>query len=164
MCSKTMIGVLAGVVLAGSAGVARGQCQAEELAKVTAFDAEMWDSFGDAVAISGDIAVIGAMRDNTEQGGYQSGTARVYSFDGKQWFDEATLISSDIESGDWFGHSVAVSGDAILVGASGDGCKIRSARVPCPPWQTPQLNRTVPNCSTGLSHNLRSREEFHQCS
>lgn len=118
MHPKTMIIVLAGVVLAGSAGVARGQCQADELTKATAFDAEFSDEFGGAVAISGDIAVIGAMRDSTEQGGWSSGSARVYRFDGTQWIEEATLISSDIDEGDWFGRSVAVSGDTILVGAN----------------------------------------------
>ncbi len=101
MYSKTMITVLAGVVLAGSAGIARGQCLATELTKATAIDAEAWDEFGYAVDISGDIAVIGAKGD--EQGGWSSGTARVYRFDGTQWIEEATLISSDIDEGDWFG-------------------------------------------------------------
>ena len=118
MHSKTMIGVLAVVVLAGSAGVARGQCQADELAKVTILDAEAWDDFGGAVAISGDIAVIGAKRQDTEQGGFDSGAVRVYRFDGTQWIEEATLISSDIDSEDWFGRAVAIDGDTILVGAN----------------------------------------------
>ena len=95
-----------------------GQCAANELAKLSAFDAEAGDWFGRTVAISGDIAVIGAMRDETEQGGWESGTARVYRLDGAQWIEEATLISSDIDEQDWFGFSVAVSGDAILVGAA----------------------------------------------
>ncbi len=95
-----------------------GQCVANELTKLTAFDAEAGDYFGRTVAISGDIAVIGAMRDDTEQGGWESGTARVYRLDGTQWIEEAALISSDIDEQDWFGFSVAVSGDAILVGAS----------------------------------------------
>ncbi len=118
MRSMTMIGVLSGVVLAGSTGVAHGQCQAAELAKVTLFEAEAWDDFGYSVAMSGDVAVIGAMRDSTEQGGWSSGSVRVYRFDGTQWIEEATLVSSDIDEGDWFGRSVAVSGDTILVGAN----------------------------------------------
>ncbi len=118
MRSKTMICVLAGVALAGSAEVARGQCQAAELAKVTTVDAQAWDEFGGAVAIDGNVAVITAKREETEQGGWSSGTVRVYRFDGTQWIEEATLVSSDIESEDWFGRSVAVDGDTILVGAN----------------------------------------------
>ena len=87
MCSKTMIGLFAGFVLAGSAGIARGQCQADELTKATAFDAEFDDEFGYSVAISGDIAVIGVMRDSTEQCGWSAGSARVYRFDGTQWIE-----------------------------------------------------------------------------
>ncbi len=73
------------------------------------------DYFGRAVAIDGDYAVIGAYGDDTY--GSRSGAAYVYQRSGSSWVYRAKLMADDANVGDWFGESVAISGDTILVGA-----------------------------------------------
>ena len=76
------------------------------------------DNFGHAVAVSGDTAVIGAHRDNDE--GYEKGTAYVFTRSGNAWVEQQKLIPTYNEEDDWFGYSVAISGDTVIVGAPRD--------------------------------------------
>ena len=77
------------------------------------------DNFGCSVAVSGDTAVIGAYHDNVA--GNHSGSAYIFTRDGSgSWAQQAKLTASDAAAFDWFGHSVAVSGDTVVVGAMGD--------------------------------------------
>ncbi len=85
-------------------------------AKLTANDAATEDVFGIAVSLLGDTALIGAARN--DDGGYDSGSAYVFTRTGTTWQQRAKLLASDAESGDWFGESVSLSGDTALVGAS----------------------------------------------
>ncbi|MCH7573243.1 MAG: hypothetical protein IH891_10045, partial [Planctomycetes bacterium] len=74
------------------------------------------DFFGVAVAIDGDVAVVGA--DLGEEGIFtDAGAAYVYRFNGFTWQWEATLTASDAALSDSFGTSVAIEGDLIVVGA-----------------------------------------------
>ena len=70
--------------------------------------------FGDAVAVSGDVALVGARGQ-----GVNIGAVYVYRFDGSDWYEETLLQSPTAAVGDVFGTSVAVSGDVALVGAVG---------------------------------------------
>lgn len=75
-------------------------------------------SFGYSVAISGDVAVVGAQ---AKVGGqdYQ-GAAHVFTRDqggSSNWGWTKQLIASDGAAYDLFGQSVAVSGDTIVIGA-----------------------------------------------
>ncbi len=87
--------------------------------KLTASDANAEDLFGASVAISGDHALVGATSD--DDGGFNSGAAYVFAFDGSIWAEEQKLTASDADAGDQFGQSVSLSGDRALVGAIGDG-------------------------------------------
>ena len=84
-------------------------------AKLTAPDGAAGDEFGYSVAISGDIAVIGAPRDDDR--GDDSGSAYVFSRSGNSWVQQAKLVAIDGAAGDVFGISVAISGDTVVVGA-----------------------------------------------
>ena len=86
-------------------------------AKLLGYSATAGDKFGEAVALSGDIAVIGAWGDDT--GGTQAGAAYVFERVGTAWIQRAKLLASDAAQTDYFGGDVAVDGDWILVGASG---------------------------------------------
>ena len=71
-----------------------------------------WDDFGWAVAIDGNIAVVG------EHGfGVWQGAAHIFRFNGTDWVKEAELSPSDLRDYDNFGWSVAVDGDTVVVGA-----------------------------------------------
>ncbi|UCE58617.1 MAG: hypothetical protein JSU63_14375 [Phycisphaerales bacterium] len=91
-------------------------CEATELDNLFASDGEAGDSFGEAVAIDGDTAVIGASEDDTENGD-GSGSAYILYFDGMSWAEQARLLASDGTANDEFGTSVAIDGDVAVIGA-----------------------------------------------
>ncbi|HNX33240.1 MAG TPA: FG-GAP repeat protein [Kiritimatiellia bacterium] len=90
-------------------------------AKLTAADGAAGDSFGYAVALSGDTAAVGAFRDDDK--GADSGSAYVFTRSGSTWNQQAKLAAADGAEGDGLGISVAVSGDTALAGADGDDDK-----------------------------------------
>ena len=74
------------------------------------------DLFGGSVAISGDTLVAGAYQ--AQVGAYsEAGSAYVFTRTGGTWSQQTKLVADDGLSGDWFGTSVAVSGDMLAVGA-----------------------------------------------
>jgi len=100
-----------------SATPARAQFFDQET-KLTASDAAASDVFGRSVAISGNTALVGASGDDDDDDDTNSGSA--YLFDittGNQLFK---LTASDAAALDFFGSSVAISGNTALVGAFGD--------------------------------------------
>ena len=86
-----------------------------EQAKLAASDAEEFDGFGEAVAISADTVVAGA--DTEDAVASNAGAAYVFVRSGTNWSQQQKLTASDGAAGDDFGRSVAVSGDTALVGA-----------------------------------------------
>ncbi|RZB32745.1 MAG: hypothetical protein AEth_00423 [Candidatus Argoarchaeum ethanivorans] len=89
-----------------------------EEAKINASDDAEGDYFGYSVAISGDYAVVGAYRN--DDAGSNSGSAHIYKRDGTTWTEEAKINASDGAALDYFGYSVAISGDCAVVGAYGN--------------------------------------------
>ena len=90
-----------------------------ERIKLTASDAENYDYFGASVALSGDMAIVGA--DNEDQTGTDSGAAYVFNrhHEGEDtWGEVAKLTASDAQDRDNFGWSVGLSGDTAIVGAN----------------------------------------------
>ena len=83
-------------------------------------DGAWQDGFGASVSFSRDVIVIGAVLD--DDNGANSGSTYVFRFDPdtSQWVEEQKLLASDGEGGDFFGYSVAISGDIALIGANGD--------------------------------------------
>ncbi len=88
-----------------------------QLQKLVPSDGTTTDNFGNAVAADGDLIVVGARLDDDR--GRDSGSAYVYRWNGAMWVLEQKLLASDGLSGDFFGGSVAVDGDVIVVGATG---------------------------------------------
>ncbi len=92
----------------------------------------MGDWFGWPVAISGDTVVVGAFREgsiatgvNGDQGdnsAWSAGAAYVYVRNGTSWSQQAYLKASNTELHDEFAHSLAISGDTIVVGAPDEDC------------------------------------------
>jgi hypothetical protein len=88
-------------------------------AKLTAFDGAFQDRFGQSVAIDGDTVVVGAPYDD---GGFvDQGSAYVYRRPGVVWVStsnpDAKLTALNGASQDFFGVSVAINADTIVVGA-----------------------------------------------
>ena len=76
-----------------------------------------YESFGESVAISGDTVLIGAP---WKDGAYsRAGTAFVFTRSGTTWTQQAELLRSDTADYDYFGQSVALSGDTALLSVWG---------------------------------------------
>jgi hypothetical protein len=89
-------------------------------AKLTASDGAENDQMGGKVAISGDTAIIGSIRNDNPSVGNDTGAAYVFVRSGKQWSQQAKLIANDASEGDSLGWSIAISGDFAVVGAPKD--------------------------------------------
>jgi hypothetical protein len=94
-------------------------------AKLTASDAGARDQFGLSVAISGDTVVAGSHNDDdgclpSINDNCNSGSAYVFQRSGMTWSEQAKLTASDAAAGDYFGGSVSISGDTVVVGARFD--------------------------------------------
>lgn len=88
----------------------------EQLLKIMPPMKREMDGFGHSVAIDGNIVVVGAPFD--DENGFHSGAAYVFNaVDGTQLYK---LLPKDIREDNWFGYSVAISGDTIVVGANLD--------------------------------------------
>ena len=85
--------------------------------KLLAADKTDGDHFGISVTVSGDTAVVGAY---FEDDGItaNNGAAYVFTRTGGVWSQQAKLLAADKANTDFFGISVALSGDTAVVGAS----------------------------------------------
>ena len=79
--------------------------------------AAVHDSFGWAVALSGNRAIVGATEDYAPQSGNHLGSAYIFLRTGSQWTQQAKLIPPNGASFARFGWSVAISGDVAVIGA-----------------------------------------------
>ncbi len=89
-----------------------------EVKKIVASDGAVDDLFGRSVAISGDVVVVGANRDDNTS--TDSGSAYIFERNkggNNNWGQTKKILASDGADGDLFGFSVTVSGDSVVVGA-----------------------------------------------
>jgi hypothetical protein len=86
--------------------------QWQQQVELTAADGVPGDHLGGPVALSGDTALVGAWAKN-----HGAGAAYVFVRSGSRWAQQARLTARGGAAGDWFGASVALSGDTALVGA-----------------------------------------------
>lgn len=134
-CSVSISGELA-IVGAKGGGLGRGVAYIfrrtgtntwDNYTKITASDATFGDYFGCSVSISGDNAVVGAHWKTNK------GAAYVFRRIGTNLWNIGTkIIASDADIDDYFGYSVAVSGDYAIVGAcyeDGAGVDIGAAYI-----------------------------------
>ena len=113
-----------GTILNDDAGSASGSVYVFELSggvwsetqKLTASDAATFDYFGQSVSVSGDHILVGANRNDDD--GADSGLAYMFKLDGGTWVESQLLSASDAAGGDFFGHSVAISGNQAIIGAN----------------------------------------------
>ena len=88
------------------------------------------DLFGGSVAISGDTLVVGASDedgnatgvngDQANNSANEAGASYVFVRSAGAWSQQAYLKASNTDEGDFFGGSVAISGDTLVVGAYGE--------------------------------------------
>ena len=90
------------------------------------------DEFGGAVAVAGDTVVIGAKHeaspatgvngDQSDDGATYAGAAYVFVRTGTTWSQQAYVKASNSSGFNLFGNSVAILGDRMVIGATGERC------------------------------------------
>jgi len=98
-------------------------------AYLKASNTDSLDFFGAAVALHGDVAVVGARSERSlstgvngndaDDMGVNCGAAYVFARSGTTWSQQAYLKGNTTASGDLFGNAVAVHGESIAIGATG---------------------------------------------
>jgi hypothetical protein len=83
-----------------------------EVGALSAGDGVPGDSLGGAIALHGDVALVGTSR-------HAGGAGAVYVFGGGGWTQQTKLTPSDGRAGDRFGVAVAFDGARALIGAVG---------------------------------------------
>jgi len=96
-------------------------------AYLKASNAGIDDFFGTSVAISNDTVVVGARAESSASTGVsgdqsddsvrEAGAAYVFVRSGSTWSQQAYLKASNSDAQDWFGSSVAISGNTVVVGS-----------------------------------------------
>lgn len=89
----------------------------QQMYKLTPDDAAPGQLFGSKVAVSGNIAVVAAHRDG--EAGTSAGAAYVFDITTGQQI--AKLMGNDTEANDFFGFSVGIDGNVVIVGAAEEG-------------------------------------------
>ena len=87
--------------------------------------------FGHSVAYDGNTIVVGAPYepssatgingDETDMSADQAGAAYIFTGSGSSWTQQAYVKASNTEAYDMFGMTVGISGDTVVVGATGEG-------------------------------------------
>lgn len=105
---------------AGSAYIlTRGGGVWTELQRLQASDAAAGDFFGFSVAVDGDTALVGSIRDKNSSG-QAAGSAYVFTRSGGVWAQQQRLQPSDVALNDAFGYFVSLQGDTAVVTSVAD--------------------------------------------
>ncbi len=85
----------------------------EQQVRLTDLDSEVTrisDDLGYSVSVDGNTAVVGASGDENNRG-----SAYVFTYDGGAWIETAKLAPTDGKANEYFGHSVSVDGNTVVV-------------------------------------------------
>ena len=88
-------------------------------AELTASNGAAQNYFGRSVAVSGNTMVIGSPFATVGKNAYQ-GAAYVYTESGSTWTQSAEITASDGTANTYFGQSVSIDGNTIVIGAIGN--------------------------------------------
>ena len=122
-CSfTTRLFAVAAIIVAGAdGGEAAAQCYQSEDQIMLPLDGAAGDEFGFSIAVSGDVAIVGAPYADLPPNITDAGAAYIFRFDGSEWVEEIKVTAElDADVQDHFGWSVAIEGDVAIVGTPGD--------------------------------------------
>jgi hypothetical protein len=121
---------------------------------ITPVDLDDHDFFGRSVDIDGEYAIVGAYGD--DEYGSNAGIAYIFEREGCcSWIQSAKLSISDHNEGDYFGWSVAISGDVAIVSAPNDifNREIYLYQKPISGWQNMTESARLTLSGIVLDHN-----------
>ncbi len=101
--------------VSGSAYIFRynGTIWTQEI-KLIATDTVAWDQFGKAVAIDGNVAIVGAPGNNSN--GHYAGAVYIFRFHGSSWVQQTKLFPPPSAHYSHLGISVAIDGNYMIAG------------------------------------------------
>lgn len=88
----------------------------QQVAHLVADDGAEFDTFGSAVALEGDMALVGA-RGASPDGDVFRGAVYAFAHAGGMWQPTQVLVAGDGTAGAWFGDALALRGGVLAVGA-----------------------------------------------
>lgn len=92
--------------------------------KIDASDRDAGNSFGSAVSIKGETALVGAFGNSTDEDNLNfiggTGSAYLFNKNGASWVETQKVVASDRDLGDRYGNAVCLSEDAFVVAATYD--------------------------------------------
>lgn len=113
--SMLRITIMLAALLVSAAAV---QAQCPQLQKLTAFDGQLQDRYGNDVSTSGNRAAVAEKLDT--QGGSNAGAVYVYDATGGSFALDQKIVPADIDPEDLFGFSVSLDGTLLAVGSYTD--------------------------------------------
>lgn len=90
-----------------------------EQQKLTGSDGAAYDRFGGAVALDGQMIIVGAEQRAIWGNHTDQGAAYLFSYSEGTWSEQQKLVASNGAVGARFGYAVALDGDGALIGAYG---------------------------------------------
>jgi hypothetical protein len=137
----TALAISGGTLLVGDSagtvnGVGRGSAYAfvwsgstwAQQQKLTAPDGAAGDQFGASLAISGDLALVGAPFHEHNGQNQNHGAAYLYARSGSTWQLKQEVRALDAQNNDNFSNDVALFGNTALIGATNDDGPIFQAQ------------------------------------
>ncbi|HEV7783541.1 MAG TPA: hypothetical protein VGO58_19850 [Chitinophagaceae bacterium] len=94
--------------------------------KITDPSGDVNDNFGYSVAVSGNCTVAGAYADDGNNA--DQGSASIYQYSGSNWTLMQKITDGSGAAGDFFGFSVSISGNYIILGAPEDKIGINTGQ------------------------------------
>jgi len=92
-----------------------------EVQKLVASDRGREDWFGTTISISDEYVIISADKEDEDEDGANTldfaGSAYIFKYNNGSFTEEAKLVASDRDEGDYFGSQVSISGDYAIVAA-----------------------------------------------
>ena len=86
-----------------------------EKQKITADDTVENDTFGSHISIENDVIVVGAAQNSNDN--IKTGSAYIFVKETDIWEQKQKLIANDGSQDDYFGQSISIENDTILIGA-----------------------------------------------
>jgi len=96
----------------------RNGCSWDFESKICASDGLSKDQFGQQVAIEGDYVAVSAPA--ATRNGEWSGVVYIFKRDSDKWSELAKILPNEVDEHDWFGLSLAMEKNTLVVGAPGD--------------------------------------------
>ena len=94
----------------------------EQQARLGAADGSNFDTFGSAVAVQGDTAVIGSQGSRNAAGEAARGAVYIFVRTGTTWTQQAKLtVPGDTSFTQLFGNNVSLDNNTLVTGATGEG-------------------------------------------